>query len=325
MRPDRSLLIALVVFATSSLGAQPGALDVGIAHFNARRWGEAHAFFAGAARAEPRSAAAAYWLGKTLMAENKPGDAEDWFKKAADLDARSSEYQLWLARAIGQQAERANVLKQPFLARRTKSAVDKAIALDPNNLDAREMRWQFYTLAPGFMGGGEDKAREEAAEIMRRNRYRGQFIALQMAIRAKDSVVAERTIKGLVAEFPDSLAPASTYASLLAERGRVPEAFGVIDAFQKRRPNDPVALYQVGRLAAVTGQQLDRGEQALRKYLVSAPPPATNVPSLSMAHVRLGNIQQKRGDKGAARAEFETAIQLDGRNETARRALAALK
>lgn len=318
-------LLAAALLAAASVGAQSPTLDPGIAHFNARRWGDAHAFFAGAVKAQPRSPEAAFWLGKTLMAENKPDDAEDWFGKAAELDPRSSEYQLWMARAIGVQAQRANVLKQPFLARRTKAAVDKAIALDPNNLDAREMRWQFYSMAPGIMGGGEDHARAEAAEILRRNRYRGQFIALQMAVRAKDDATAEATLKSLVAEFADSLPPVSTYASVLVDRGRVPEAFALLDAFQKRRPSDPVVLYQVGRLAAVSGQQLDRGEQALRKYLAVAPAPATNIPTLSMAHLRLGNIQQKRGDKAAARAEYETAVKLDGRNEPAKRALEALK
>jgi tetratricopeptide (TPR) repeat protein len=216
-------------------------------------------------------------------------------------------------------------MRQPFLARRTKAAVDKAIALDANNIDAREMRWQFYTMAPGFMGGGDDKARAEAAEILRRNRYRGQFIALQMAGRARDTVTGERTIKALVAEFPDSLQPVSLYATRLVDGGRVSEAFAAVDALQKRRPTDALTLYLVGRIAAVSGQQLDRGEEALRKYLTVAPPPANNVPTLSIAHFRLGNIQEKRGDKAAARAEYELAVRLDGRNDQAKRALAALK
>lgn len=314
-----------LVLGTTAAGAQSITLDPGIAHFNARRWQDAHTFFAGAAKAHPRNPDAAFWLGKTLMAENKPGDAEDWFDKAAALDPRSSEYQLWVARAIGVQAQRANIMRQPFLARRTKAAVDKAIALDASNIDAREMRWQFYVMAPGFMGGGMDHAREEAAEILRRNRYRGQFIALQMAGRARDTVTGERTIKAMVAEYPDSLQPVSLYASRLVDGGRVSEAFAVVEAYQKRRPADPVALYQVGRLASVSGQQLDRGEEALRKYLTLAPPPATNVPTLSIAHFRLGSIREKRGDKAAARAEYETAVRLDGRNEQAKKALAALK
>ena len=324
MRLILSVVTASAVLA-SALGAQSDGLELGIAHFNARRWSDAHAFFASAAKAQPGSPHAAFWLGRTLMAENKPGDAEDWFGKAAQLDVRSSEYQLWVARAIGLQAQRASKIRQPFLARRTKTAVDRAIALDPNSVEAREMRWQFYMLAPGIMGGGLDHAREEAAEIMRRNRYRGQFIAIQMAARARDDAMVERALKAMVAEYPDSLRPANSYSSLLADRGRATEAFAVVEAYQKRRSADPVALYQVGRVAAVTGQQLDRGEEALRKYIALAPPPGSGVPTLSAAHFRLGAIQEKRGNKAAARTEYERAVKLDGRNDLARQALATLK
>ena len=318
-------LLTLAVLAALPLAAQSNGLEPGIAHYNARRWSDARAFFAGAAKAQPRSHEAAYWLGKALMAENKAGDAEDWFDKAAQLDPRSSEYHLWLARAIGVQAQNANVVKQPFLARRIKAAVDKSIALGPDNIDAREMRWQFYSFAPGIMGGGDDKARAEAAEIMRRNRYRGQLIVLSAARRSKDQTGVEPAFKTLVADFPDSIGPVSSYSSWMVDKARTAEAFALIDAFQKRRPSDPVALYQVGRLAAVTGEQLNRGEAALWKYLTSAPPPSVSVPTLSNAHFRIGNIQEKRGDKAAARAEYELAIKLDGRNEAAKRALAALK
>lgn len=322
MKRVSSLLALLVALP---LAAQSAGLELGIAHYNARRWSDAHAFFAAAARAQPKSAEAAFWYGKTLLAENKPGDAEDWFGKAVQLDSQSSEYHLWVARAIGVQAQHANVVKQPFLARRIKAAVDRAIALDPNNIDAREMRWQFYSMAPGIMGGGKDKAREEAAQIMHRNRYRGLFIELQVAGSAKDEAAAQRTLMTMMAEYVDSLQPVSLYASRLADRGRAPEAFAVVDAFHKRHPADPAVLYLVGRIAASSGQELDRGEQALRKYLTVEPSPSLNVPSQSNAHFRLGNIQEKRGDKVAARAEYELAVRLDSRNEAAKRALAALK
>ncbi len=315
----------LVCTIAAPLLAQSAELDAGIAHYNARRWTEAHAFFANATKTQPRNADAALWYGKTLIAEDKVNNAEDWFNKAASLDPKRGEIQLWLARAIGIQAQRANILRQPFLARRLKSTVDRAIELDPDNVDARELRWQFYAMAPGVMGGSDYKARAEAAEVMKRNRYRGQLIAINAASRAKDQPTVERTLKAMVAEFPDSLGPMGSYAGSLADQGRAAEAFGVVEAYQKRRPNDPMALYQIGRIAAVSGQQLDRGEDALRKFLILAPPPAPNVPSLSNAHMRLGNIAQKRGNTAAARAEYELALKLDPRNGQARRSLGTLK
>jgi tetratricopeptide (TPR) repeat protein len=321
----RLLTFLALLTIVPPLAAQPSDLAPGIAHYNARRWAEAHAFFAGVTKAQPRNLDAVIWYGRTLMSENKPGDAEDWFEKATKLAPRSSEAHLWLGRAIGLQAATANPLRQPFLARRLKHAVDRAIELDPDNIDARELRWRFYAMAPAVMGGGEGHAREEAAEVLKRNRYRGLMLSASTATRAKDFAAAERHYKAGVAEHPDSIGVASAYASWLVDRNRPAEAFAVIDAYQKRRPTDPQALFQVGRLAAATGQQLERGEEALRRYLSAPPPPALNFPSLSTVHLRLGNIAERRGNKAGARAEYEQALRLDPRSNQARRALEGLK
>lgn len=322
MRILDSLLLFSIV---APLAAQPVDLAPGIAHYNARRWTEAHAFFAGVTKAQPGNVDAVIWFGRTLLSENKPGDAEDWFEKATKLAPRRSEAHLWLGRAIGVQAATANALRQPFLARRLKHTVDRAIELDPDNIDARELRWRFYTMAPAVMGGGESRAREEAAEVLKRNRYRGLLLSGNTANRAKDFAMAERHFRAGVAEHPDSIGVASVYAAWLADRGRSTEGFAVLDAYQRRHPLDPQALYQVGRMAAMTGQQLDRGEEALRKYLSAPPPPALNVPSLSVVHLRLGNIAERRGNKAAARAAYEQALRLDPRSNQARRALEGLK
>jgi tetratricopeptide (TPR) repeat protein len=321
----RLLSFLILLGIAAPLAAQPSDLAPGIAYYNARRWADAHAFFAGVTKAEPRNVEAVIWYGRTLMSENKPGDAEKWFEKATKLSPRSSEAHLWLGRAIGLQAATANPLRQPFLARRLKHTVDHAIELDPDNIDARELRWQYYAMAPAVMGGGEEKARTEAAEIMKRNRYRGQVLSAGAASRSRDYATAERLLKSLVTEYPDSLSPIGSYAVFLADRGRPAEAFAAVEAYQKRHPTDPVALYQLGRVAAATGQQLDRGEAALRRYLSAPPPPALNLPSLSTVYLRLGNIAERRGNKAAARAEYEQALKLDPRSNQARRALEGLK
>jgi tetratricopeptide (TPR) repeat protein len=315
----------LLMLCAAPLAAQTADLSAGIAHYNARRWAEAHAVFANVTKAQPKNADAALWYGKTLLAEDRAGDAEDWFEKVTKLSPQNSEAHLWLARSVGAQALRANALKQPFLARRLKHAVDHAIELDPDNVDARELRWQYYAMAPSVMGGGEEKARAEAAEIMKRNRYRGQMLSAGAASRARDYATAERLLKSVVSEHPDSVSAVGSFAVFLADRGRPAEAFAAVEAYQKRHPADPVVHYQLGRVAAVTGQQLDRGEAALRKYLAVAPTPGPNVPAPSAAYLRLGNIAERRGDTAAARAAYEQALRLEPRSAPARRALAALK
>ena len=86
-----------------------------------------------------------------------------------------SAHHLWLANSIGEQAQHTNKLKQPFMARRIKSEFDKAVELDPTSIDARHGLIQFYSQAPGVMGGSMDKAKEQAREIEKLNAMRGHF------------------------------------------------------------------------------------------------------------------------------------------------------
>src|SRR5207253_366475 len=90
------------------------------------------------------------------------------------------------------------------------------------------------------------------------------------------------------------------FASLYASEKKYAEAFAELDETLKAAPDDYPALYQVGRLAAVSGERVDRGIAALQKCLTLAPPP--NAPGHDAAHWRLGNLWEKKGDKPAARA-----------------------
>jgi hypothetical protein len=99
-------------------------------------------------------------------------------------------------------------------------------------------------------------------------------------------------------------------------------AFVALDRALAARPNDPAALYQVGRAAAESKRNLDKGEQALRSYL--AMPPGQFLSTPAAAHWRLGMILQHRGDTEGARREYATALQLDPKHAGALAAIGAL-
>src|SRR5690606_26237095 len=56
---------------------------------------------------------------------------------------------LWAGRAYGRQAIEASLFTQPKWAGRTRDAWEKAVALDPELLDARFDLIQYYLQAPG--------------------------------------------------------------------------------------------------------------------------------------------------------------------------------
>ena len=265
----------------------------------------------------------AFLKGCKLMTEEKWGPAGGEFEKAVKAEPNEPVYHFWFGRATGEQASRANPLRQPGLARRTKGEFEKAVALDSTYVPAREGLLRYYLAAPGFLGGSVDNARKQAAEIVKLSPYRGGIALANVAVQAKDTVGLISAHEGLMSQFPDSATPYLVLIQVQQARKQWAQVWSLVDRFEKVRSDLPTVHYVIGRTAAETGDQLDRGESALRQYLQYTPKP--NEPSLAAAHWRLGMIAEKRGDTAAARQEYQAAATLDPKLRQAKEALARLK
>lgn len=274
------------------------------------------------AKANPKDAQAAFWIGRTWFAERRWDKAGEWFERAVERDPRHAPFHFWLGAAYGNEAQGASKLRQPFLAKKVKHEFERAVALDPDYLEPREGLVDFYRVAPGFMGGSIEKAREQAAEIRKRNALRGAYAFAEIAMHEKKLDVAAKELDNAIAAAPDSAGPYVQLADLHGRQGRWDDAFATIARFRARRPNDPRIAYFAGRFAATSGQRLDEGEQGLRQYLQRTP--GRDDPSHAAAHWRLGQIRERRNDKAGARREYEEALRLDPKLEGARQSLKKL-
>lgn len=84
--------------------------------------------------------------------------AAEAFKRAATAVPTNDVYHYWLGKAYGRQAERASWLKAVRFAKLTRAALERAVALNPENWPAVTDLAQFYADAPGFLGGDVAKA-----------------------------------------------------------------------------------------------------------------------------------------------------------------------
>ena len=269
---------------------------------------------------------AAFDEGLRLMRLNKADAAEKQFERAIAADPKNGTYHLWLGNAVGQQTTTASTVRQPFMARRVKAEFERALALDPELIDARDGLIQFYLRAPGFMGGSEAKAREQQREIAKRNAFRGHLAAANMAWAGEDTAGTERAIRAAIAVAPDSVRTVITLAQRQAGWGRITAAFATLDEFLARHPSDIAMRFQIGRLAAGSGQQLDRGEKLLRELIAEPEWESTNLhPSRAAVHYRLGMVLEESGKKPDAKAAHERALALDPQLKPAKDALAALR
>ncbi len=279
-----------------------------------------------ATQSSAQAGRAAFDEGLRLMRINKADAAEKQFERAIDADPKNGTYHLWLGNAVGQQTTTASTIRQPFMARRVKAEFERAVALDPELLDARDGLIQFYLRAPGFMGGSEAKAREQQREIAKRNVFRGHLSAATVAWVGKDTAGTERALRAAITAAPDSARTVVSLAQSQANWGRIPAAFTTLDEFLTRRPAEIAVRFQIGRLAAVSGQQLERGEKMLRGLIAEPEWEATNLrPSRAAVHYRLGMILEKSGKKPDAKASYERALALDPQLKPAKDALAALR
>lgn len=264
---------------------------------------------------------AAFLNGCLVYGDGKPDKAASFFEIAAKEP--KSLYFDWLGRAYGEQTQAASKIKQPFLARKTKNAFEKAVALDGDNINARAYLAQFYQLAPGVMGGSEEKAREQVQAIRSRNAYRGALAAAGYASRANDPAGAEKEYLALTKSHPDSLAPWNGLLGIQVQARRWTDAFATADALRALAGREANGDYAIGRIAALSGEQLDKGEAALRRYLTITP--SSTQPSLASAHFRLGQIMAAKKDTTAARAQYQAALKLQPDHAEAKKALASLK
>ena len=253
-------------------------------------------------------ARAAYEQGRAAMRQRRFDDAVKTFEQAVELNPQRSEYHLWLGHGYTRQLATANFIRKGILGRRIGAEYSRAVELDSSSIAAAEARLDFFLEAPGIVGGGADKATGEAERIRALSAYHGGFARAKIAEKKKDWQTAEREYRSLVSAYPDSSRPVVSLALLLQNQARYTEALAAIDARLAVAPTDTSVLYQLGRTAALSGEALQRGEEALHRFLALLGEGDTL--SRANGYYRLGMIREKKGEITRARAAFDSALAL---------------
>ena len=245
----------------------------------------------------------AYRRGRSLFAAERYEAAQQAFEKALSLAPSASLYAQWLGRAYGLEAQHASLLYRPGYATRSRDALEKAVALDPDNVGARSDLAAYYHAAPALLGGGLAKAQAQVAEIARRDPYLGHVRAGDLLVddarypEAEKEYLAAATLDARRAQAHERL------GYFYTEGKRYDRAFAQYDALLASDPDEARGLYGLGRLAVLTGQRPAEGEAALRRFLDHYQPDPDDGPSPARAHYFLGRLLAARGDQAGARRE----------------------
>ena len=314
----RIQLLALLCAMTQAAAGQ-SALETGKKQFDA---GE----FAAAERTllplGQTNGVAALLLSRMAHRDGRGDAAVKWGEQAAQLMPDSVSAHVWLGRAYLLKLEQVSFFSKMGLSKRARKAYDHALALDSNHIEVREARARYFINAPGIAGGSKSNARLEAAAARRIDPYRGALLQAQIEERDDKPAAAEAEYVALLRTYPDSGVPFSRLVALHQTTRKFAEAFRLIDERLGRFPHEDLALYQMGRTAALSGERLERGEAALREFLSLG---KYTVAPEAFARLRLGTILEKRGDRPGALREYEAAVRLDPTLEDARKNVKRLK
>lgn len=278
-RPLAGLPPVLLFFliSTAARAGQPEGYPEAVALYQSRQYSEAQQAFSRVARAHPEDIEVNFHLGRlALWFDDAPAALEHLERahRGAPNDARVLNA---LGDTYGLQAQKAPLLAKLGWARQCRAAYERAVELDPACTAYRWSLLAFYQLAPRLVGGSEDKARREAEVISRLDPAAGRVARATLHLAAHE-----------------------------ADR-----AFAEFDSVLREHPDDFIALYQVGRCADVSGEQLDRGLRALRRCLELPAPIGEAAPRRVHVLSRLASILDRLGDPAAARAAREQSTRLE--------------
>jgi tetratricopeptide (TPR) repeat protein len=185
-----------------------------------------------------------------------------------------------------------NPMRLLVLGWEIKSALDEALKLAPHDLEVRLDRVRYFVMTPGLVGGSISDAREEAAEIAKRDPALGAFARGYIAYREKEYGSARRDLQE-AAKAPHVRERALTWLGWLSQ-----ETQQYATAFDAWTELD--VPYEIGRTAVFCRCRLEVGEAALKRAPVTAE-----------THYYLGLLHELRGNKLAARRELDAAWKKD--------------
>lgn len=213
---------------------------------------------------QPQTAPVLFLSGRCLYYEGDYKQAVRSLERATAADPRNASYQNWLGKAWGRRAETANIFQAPGFANRAREAFERAVAIDSAYMEALEDLFQYYLEAPGFLGGGLDKAEGLLPRIKQTDAAEYHAAKAQIAEKTKDYSSAEAQLRRAVSIAPRKLVD---LARFLARRGRVKEADAVFADAARVVPDSKERLFAQAEVYVETKRNPEEARRLLSRYL----------------------------------------------------------
>ncbi|HEV2708695.1 MAG TPA: tetratricopeptide repeat protein [Edaphobacter sp.] len=279
---------------------------------------EAHTALQQILAAQPDNAQAHQLLCRVYYAQDMADPAIHECELAAAGDPGNSSTQMWLGCAYGMKASRANPIVAFGLARKVRYAFERAVKLDPGNVQAINDLGEFYVQAPAIVGGGLDKGRALADQIQTRFPSQSHRLLALIANENKDPATAE-------AEFQKAVLAGRTAAAYIdlaqfyQQHNQPDKALEALKAGIGADRRRDAVLVDAASILTTMNRSPQLARDLLREYL-NSPAKSDDAPAFKV-RLQLARLLAHQGDPASAEREYAAAAALASNYAPAHRSL----
>jgi tetratricopeptide (TPR) repeat protein len=193
--------------------------------------------------------------------------ATEDLERASRVDAKRASVYLWLGRAWGRRAELSNPLMAPSYASKARQNFEMAVTLDPNNHEAANDLLQYYLEAPGFLGGGLDKASTLAEKMRGSDPVEANYALAQIAEHRKQFDLSERYLRKAVELAPRQVGRLVDLARVLGHHGKYQEMEAAFAQAEQIDPVNPGLLFERASIYIAAKRNIEKAKELLEKYM----------------------------------------------------------
>ena len=259
------VFLTFVMIAFTAFAGEASELDRAQNFYNHTDYSAATAIL----KQMPESPKSLKLLGQSYFMDGEYRKSVDTLERASSLAPNDSDIQTWLGRAYGRRAETAFPLQAIGLASKARQALEKAVKLDPHNREALNDLFEFYVEAPGFMGGGIDRAKSLLPAIAEDDPAEIYFARARIAEKKDQLSDAEAQLRRAVDIAPHQVGRLLDLAKFLYKEGRFDEGDSFFRAAEQSAPNAPRILFARASAYIQSKRNLPEAASLLKRYIAS--------------------------------------------------------
>jgi len=284
----KRFLIFAVIAACLSASRAPAAepLTAANADLQAGKADEAISLLNAALKSDPNNAEADNLLCRVELSLQQFDSAAGNCEKAVNLSSQNAVYHLWLGRATGERASRANFMSAFGLARKTREEFETAVKLDPHNTD--DIAQKLSAIDPS----------------------RGHQLRALIAEKQDDQATAEKEFKAACAGNRAAI-QWMELASFYRRHQRWTDMDAAIKSGEAAVPHDKnsaIALFNGAAAIARANRQPQDAIRLFESYLAS-PDKTEEAPAFDVL-TRLAKLKKQTGDSAGAQQDKAAALAL---------------